>query len=63
MSGAFAFVTLVAGAGLLVFATPAWAQVLGAVALIACAVTVFALAAGPPGAPGEEPPEASRPSS
>jgi cytochrome bd ubiquinol oxidase subunit II len=54
LAGAFAIVTLVAGAGLLVFAPPAWAQVLGAVALIACAVTVFALAAGPPGqeAPG-----------
>jgi cytochrome bd ubiquinol oxidase subunit II len=49
LAGAFAGVTLVAGAGLLVFAPPAWAQVLGAAALIACAVTVFALAASPPG--------------
>jgi hypothetical protein len=40
-------VTLVAGIGLLVFAEPAWANGLGAVALIACAVTVFALASGP----------------
>src|SRR2546423_1110547 len=39
-----AVVTLVAGIGLLVFAEPAWANGLGAVALIACAVTVFALA-------------------
>jgi hypothetical protein len=36
----------VAGTGLLVFADPAWAHGLGAVALIACAVTVFALASG-----------------
>ena len=39
--------TLVAGIGLLVFAEPAWANGLGAVALIACAVTVFALASRP----------------
>ena len=39
--------TVVAGAGLLVFADPAWAHAIGAVALIACAVTVFALASGP----------------
>jgi hypothetical protein len=44
-------VTLVVGAGLLVFASPAWAQVLGAAALVACAVTVFALSAVPPGTP------------
>jgi hypothetical protein len=37
----------VAGTGLLVFADPAWAHAIGAVALIACAVTVFALASGP----------------
>jgi cytochrome d ubiquinol oxidase subunit II len=43
----FAVVTLVAGVGLLVFAEPAWANGLGAVALIACAVTVFALASRP----------------
>jgi cytochrome bd ubiquinol oxidase subunit II len=49
LAGAFAGVTLVAGAGLLVFAPLAWARVLGAAALIACAVTVFALAAGPAG--------------
>jgi hypothetical protein len=42
-------VTLVAGAGLLVFADPAWAHAIGALALVACAVTVFALAAEPPG--------------
>jgi cytochrome d ubiquinol oxidase subunit II len=48
LGGAFAVVTLVTGAGLLVFADPAWAHALGAVALIACAVTVFALASSPP---------------
>ena len=48
LGGAFAVVTLVAGAGLLVFADPAWAHAIGAVALIACAVTVFALASSPP---------------
>jgi hypothetical protein len=47
---AFAFVTLVAGVGLLVFAGPAWALGIGALLLVACAVTVFALAA----IPGEE---------
>jgi hypothetical protein len=40
---------LMAGTGLLVFADPAWAHGLGAVALIACAVTVFALASRPAG--------------
>jgi cytochrome d ubiquinol oxidase subunit II len=49
LSGAFAVVTLVAGAGLLVFADAAWAHAVGVLALIACAVTVFALAAGPTG--------------
>jgi hypothetical protein len=44
---AFAVVTLVAGTGLLVFADPAWTHGLGAAALIACAVTVFALASAP----------------
>ena len=48
LAAAFAVVTLVAGTGLLVFADPAWAHGLGAVALIACAVTVFALASGRP---------------
>ena len=48
LAAGFAVVTLVAGVGLLVFAEPAWANGLGAVALIACAVTVFALASGPP---------------
>jgi hypothetical protein len=43
-----AVVTLVAGAGLLVFADPAWAHAIGALALVACAVTVFALASSPP---------------
>src|SRR5215472_302939 len=47
LAGAFAVATLVAGAWLLVFADPAWAHGLGAVALIACAVTVFALASRP----------------
>ncbi len=49
LAGAFAAACLVAGAGLLVFADPAWAHGLGVVALLACAVTVFALAAGPTG--------------
>jgi cytochrome d ubiquinol oxidase subunit II len=49
LAAPFAVATLVAGAGLLVFADPAWAHGLGAVALIACAVTVFALASGPAG--------------
>jgi cytochrome bd ubiquinol oxidase subunit II len=47
LAAGFAVVTLVAGIGLLVFAEPAWANGLGAVALIACAVTVFALASRP----------------
>ncbi|MGH3173807.1 MAG: hypothetical protein ACRDPF_08070, partial [Streptosporangiaceae bacterium] len=47
LAAGFAVVTVVAGAGLLVFADPAWAHALGAVALIACAVTVFALASRP----------------
>ena len=49
VAGAFAGACLVAGAGLLVFADPAWTHGLGAVALLACAVTVFALAARPTG--------------
>ena len=52
LGGVFAMVTLVAGAGLLVFADPAWAHALGALALIACAVTVFALASSPPESSG-----------
>jgi cytochrome bd ubiquinol oxidase subunit II len=56
LAGAFAIVTLAAGAGLLVFADPAWAHAIGAVALIACAVTVFGLASRPAG----ELPEAGR---
>ncbi len=47
LSGAFAVVTLVAGGGLLVFADAAWAHAVGVLALIAGAVTVFALAASP----------------
>ena len=47
LAGAFAVATLAAGAWLLVFADPAWAHGLGAAALIACAVTVFALASRP----------------
>jgi cytochrome d ubiquinol oxidase subunit II len=47
LAAGFAVVSLVAGAGLLVFAEPAWANGLGAVALIACAVTVFTLASRP----------------
>jgi len=49
LAGAFAVATLAAAVGLLVFADPAWASGLGAVSLLACAVTVFALIAGPPG--------------
>jgi cytochrome d ubiquinol oxidase subunit II len=56
LAAAFAVVTLAAGAGLLVFADPAWAHAIGAVALIACAVTVFGLASRPAG----ELPEAGR---
>jgi hypothetical protein len=40
--------SLVAGVGLLVFADPSWAHGVGAVSLLACAATVFAVAAGPP---------------
>jgi cytochrome bd ubiquinol oxidase subunit II len=47
LAAGFAVVTLVAGVGLLVFAEPAWANGLGAVALIACAVTVFTLVSRP----------------
>jgi cytochrome bd ubiquinol oxidase subunit II len=56
LAAAFAVVTLATGAGLLVFADPAWAHAIGAVALIACAVTVFGLASRPAG----ELPEAGR---
>jgi len=48
LRGAFAVVTLVTGAGLLIFADPAWTHALGALALVACAVTVFTLTASPP---------------
>ena len=47
LAAVLAVVTVVAGAGLLVFADPAWAHATGAVALITCAVTVFALASRP----------------
>jgi cytochrome d ubiquinol oxidase subunit II len=40
---------LVAGAGLLVFATPAWTHAVGVLCLALCAVAVFTLAAPPPG--------------
>jgi cytochrome bd ubiquinol oxidase subunit II len=46
-AGAFAAASLVAGVGLVVFAGPVWAVGLGALLLLACAVTVFALTAGP----------------
>jgi cytochrome d ubiquinol oxidase subunit II len=49
LAAAVAIAALVAGTGLLVFADPAWAHAIGAVALIACAVTVFGLASGPAG--------------
>lgn len=48
LAGAFTVTSLAAGVGLLVFADPAWAHGLGAVSLLACAVTVFALIARPP---------------
>jgi cytochrome d ubiquinol oxidase subunit II len=48
LAGAFAVVTLVAGAALLVFADQAWMQGVGALCFVACAVTVFALAATTP---------------
>lgn len=41
--GMLAVATLAAGVALLAFADPAWAQGIGAVALLACAVSVFAL--------------------
>ncbi len=44
---AVAVVSLVAGVGLLIFAGPAWALGIGALLLVACAVTVFALTAIP----------------
>jgi cytochrome bd ubiquinol oxidase subunit II len=47
-AAAFAAASLVAGVGLLVFAGPTWARGLGALTLLACAVTVFAMVAGPP---------------
>jgi cytochrome d ubiquinol oxidase subunit II len=50
LAAPFAVATLVAGVGLLVFADPAWAHGVGAVCLLACAVTVFALVS--PGEPG-----------
>jgi cytochrome bd ubiquinol oxidase subunit II len=46
--GAAAVAGLVAGTGLLVFADPAWAHVLGVACLVLCAVAVFLLAATPP---------------
>jgi cytochrome d ubiquinol oxidase subunit II len=49
LTAAFAVAALAAGTGLLVFADPAWAHGLGALALLACALTVFALASGPAG--------------
>jgi cytochrome d ubiquinol oxidase subunit II len=47
LAWAFALATLVAGVGLLIFAHPVWALGLGALALLACAVTVFSLTAVP----------------
>jgi cytochrome bd ubiquinol oxidase subunit II len=47
LARAFAGVSLVAGVGLLVFASPAWAIAIGVLALLACAVTVFALTVAP----------------
>ncbi|HEY6295227.1 MAG TPA: cytochrome d ubiquinol oxidase subunit II [Streptosporangiaceae bacterium] len=48
LAGGFAAVTLVTGAGLMIFARPGWALALGVLMLVACAVTVFAMTAGPP---------------
>jgi cytochrome bd ubiquinol oxidase subunit II len=48
LTAGLAVVTLVAGVGLLVFAGPGWAHGLGAIALLACAVSVFGLVSGPP---------------
>ena len=45
---AAAVVGLVAGAGLLVFASPAWAHGIGVACLVLCAVSAFVLAAPPP---------------
>ena len=39
--------TLLAGVGLVIFAGPAWALGIGALLLVACAVTGFALTAIP----------------
>ncbi len=39
--------SLLAGVGLVIFAGPAWALGIGALLLVACAVTVFALTAIP----------------
>jgi cytochrome d ubiquinol oxidase subunit II len=47
MAWGFAVVTLLAGVGLVIFAGPAWALGIGALLLVACAVTVFALTAIP----------------
>jgi len=47
LAGLLAVGTLAAGVGLLVFADPAWAHGIGTISLLACAVTVFALATGP----------------
>jgi hypothetical protein len=44
--GATAVAELVAGAGLLVFADAGWAQAIGVLCLVACAVATFWLAAG-----------------
>jgi cytochrome d ubiquinol oxidase subunit II len=46
---AAALTGLVAGAGLLVFADPAWAHGVGVACLVLCAVSVFALATSPSG--------------
>ena len=48
LAAPFAIGTLAAGVGLLVFADPAWTHGVGALCLLACAVTVFALVVGPP---------------
>jgi len=47
LGGAVAVASLVIGAGLLVFAGPAWAHGVGAVFLLACAITVFGMAVAP----------------
>ena len=45
-AGSVAIVTLIAGSGLLVFADAGWAQALGVICLVTCAVSAFTVAVG-----------------